>query len=82
MQKLPVVDSKKLLKLLNKLGYSLIRQKGSHIILKKEDLNFVHTITVPFHKEIAKGTLNDILAEIAKYNNMKKEEIIEILNSI
>lgn len=70
MQKLPVVDSKKLLKLLNKLGYSFIRQKGSHIILKKEDLNFVHTITVPFHKEIA------------RYNNIKKEEIIEILNSM
>jgi len=50
--------------------------------LKKEDLSFVHTVTVPFHKEIAKGTLNDILTEIAKYNNMKKEEIIEILNSI
>jgi predicted RNA binding protein YcfA (HicA-like mRNA interferase family) len=82
VQKLPVVDSKKLLKLLNKLGYSSVRQKGSHIILKKEDSNFVHTITVPFHKEIAKGTLNDILAEIAKYNNMKKEEILEILNSI
>ena len=82
MQKLPVVDSKKLLKLLNKLGYSSVRQKGSHIILKKEDSNFVHTITVPFHKEIAKGTLNDILSEIAKYNNMKKEEILEILNSI
>jgi len=82
VQKLPVVDSKKLLKLLNKLGYSSVRQKGSHIILKKEDSNFVHTITVPFHKEIAKGTLNDILSEIAKYNNMKKEEILEILNSI
>lgn len=82
MQKLPVVDSKKLLKLLGKLGYLPIRQKGSHIILKKENLNFVHTITVPFHKEIAKGTLNDILTDIAKSNNMKKEEIIEILNSI
>lgn len=82
MQKLPVVDSKKLLKLLSKLGYLPIRQKGSHIILKKENLKFVHTITVPFHKEIAKGTLNDILTDIAKSNNMKKEEIIEILNSI
>ncbi|MHA1651034.1 MAG: type II toxin-antitoxin system HicA family toxin [Candidatus Helarchaeota archaeon] len=35
MRKLPVVSGKRLIKLLIKLGYVVIRQKGSHVRLKK-----------------------------------------------
>jgi len=39
-------------------------------------------ITIPLHKELAKGTLNDILSKIAIWNNISREELIESLKKI
>jgi len=60
-----VVSGDKLIKLLTKLGYELVRQKGSHVRLRKKTEIGEHNITVPKHKEIAKGTLNDILSKVS-----------------
>ena len=57
--KLPVVSGKKLINLLSELGYSVVRQRGSHIRLKKYTVAGTHSITIPNHDEIAKGTLSD-----------------------
>jgi len=46
--------------LCNKFGFNVIRQKGSHIILRKELPEVVGTV-VPNHKEIKIGTLKGIL---------------------
>lgn len=82
MQKLPVISGDKLIKLLTKLGYEIIRQKGSHVRLRKETEIGEHNITVPRHKEIAKGTLNDILSKVSLWNNIPKEELIKMLSKI
>ena len=58
MQQLPVISGKKLIKFLHKLGYEVLRQRGSHVTLRKITELGEHKITVPYHKEIAKGTLN------------------------
>ncbi|MCK4310497.1 MAG: type II toxin-antitoxin system HicA family toxin, partial [Methanomicrobia archaeon] len=55
------------------------RQKGSHVRLRKITEAGEHNITVPKHSEIAKGTLNDILSKISIWNNMPKEQLIEML---
>ena len=60
MPKLPVVSGEHVIKLLRKLGYEIIRQKGSHVRLRKITEAGEHNITVPKHSEMAKGTLNDI----------------------
>ena len=60
MRKRPVVSGEKLLKVLVRLGYEIIRQRGSHVRLKKLTATGDHNITVPLHDELAKGTLNDI----------------------
>ena len=80
--KLPVISSKKLLKLLSKLGYVLERQRGSHIRLCKKLQSGHHSISVPAHKEIAKGTLGDILEKVSIYNQISKEHIIGQLKEI
>ena len=80
LPKLPVVSGKKLLKLLNELGYQTIRQKGSHISLVKEGEAGEHHLTIPLHNEIAKGTLNDILTKVAIWNKLSKEKLIELLS--
>jgi len=59
MPRLPVVSNKRLIKALESLGFEVIRQRGSHVILKRGSDGCV----VPLHKEIASGTLNAILKQ-------------------
>ena len=82
MSKLPVVSGDKLLKLLMSLGYEIVRQRGSHVRLRKITKAGKHNITVPKHPEIAKGTLNDILSKISIWNNIPKEELIDMLRRV
>lgn len=48
---------------LSKLGFSRVRQRGSHVVLKKHTDNGDIGCVVPLHKEIAKGTLHSILKQ-------------------
>jgi len=79
LPKLPVVSGRDLIKFLKKLGYEVVRQRGSHVRLRKETENGIHNITIPYHDEIAKGTLNAILNDVSKWNNIPKEELIKKL---
>ena len=79
---MPVVSGDELIKLLTKLGYEIVRQKGSHVRLRKKTEIGEHNITVPKHKEIAKGTLNDILSKVSLWNNIPKEELVKMLSKI
>jgi predicted RNA binding protein YcfA (HicA-like mRNA interferase family) len=71
-----------LIKLLVNLGYEITRQRGSHVRLRKATAAGTHNITVPTHAEIAKGTLNDILSSVSLWNNISKEELIEMLRDL
>ena len=72
MIKLPVISGKELCKILGKVGYSVDHQTGSHIILRNEYPPH-RRLTVPNHKEIAKGTLRSILRQAG----LTIEELIE-----
>jgi len=62
LSKLLAVSGKQLCKILQKIGYSIDHQTGSHIILRNE--NPPHRrLTIPNHKEIAKGTLRAIIRQ-------------------
>ena len=62
MSGLPVISGKHLCGALGKIGYFVDHQTGSHIILRNE--NHPHRrLTVPNHKEIAKGTLRAIIRQ-------------------
>lgn len=58
MSKLPVVSGKKVLKVLMDIGYYVRDQEGSHIHLRHPDRL---PLTVPNHREIARGTLRTII---------------------
>ncbi len=60
-----------ILSALNRAGFSVISQKGSHIKLFKRDGDKNFTVIVPNHKEIAIGTFNSIL----KQAGMSKKEL-------
>ena len=63
MNKLPVVSAKALVKALGKLGYEIDHQTGSHIILRQLDEPH-RRLSVPNHKELAKGTLKKLIAAV------------------
>jgi predicted RNA binding protein YcfA (HicA-like mRNA interferase family) len=63
---------------LERLGYAVIRQKGSHVSLR-HDGPPVHTITVPLHNPLKTGTLRDILSETAQMRSITIESITDLL---
>ncbi len=67
-------SSTELIKLLQKLGYQVSRQKGSHIRLTTIHQG-EHHITIPNHDPIRLGTLSAIITDIANHLKKTKEEI-------
>lgn len=67
------------MKVLNSLGYTVQRQRGSHIQLGKMTAAGEHRITVPLHNEIAKGTLNDLITKVSERNGITKEDLFDML---
>ncbi|MBU0467278.1 MAG: type II toxin-antitoxin system HicA family toxin [Nanoarchaeota archaeon] len=62
MGKLKKISGKECIKIFcNKFGFSIIRQTGSHVILKKETLEGKVGTVVPNHPELKLGTLKNIL---------------------
>ena len=62
MPKRPVVSAQEAIKALGKCGYDVDHQTGSHIILRHKEPPH-RRLTIPNHREIAKGTLRSILRE-------------------
>jgi predicted RNA binding protein YcfA (HicA-like mRNA interferase family) len=72
------IDATGLIKLLQKFGYQISRQKGSHIRLSTS-LNGTHHITIPNHNPIKLGTLSSIITDVALHLGKSKEEIVNKL---
>ena len=71
--KLPIVSGEQVIKLLQKEGFSITRQKGSHVSLhKKLEDGSIHLVVVPRKSEIKKGTLLSIM----KQAGISREEFI------
>jgi len=54
VSKLPIISGLECVKALEKIGFVVDRQRGSHIILVREEPRT--TISVPDHKELNRGT--------------------------
>jgi predicted RNA binding protein YcfA (HicA-like mRNA interferase family) len=57
--KLPHVSGAEVVRALEHLGFVVVRQRGSHIILRRGSAGCV----VPNHREIKVGTLNGLLKQ-------------------
>ncbi len=79
MPKLPQVSGSDVVKFLQSSGYEVLRQRGSHIRLRKVTVLGEHNITVPTHQVLAKGTLNDIIGKVSLWNNISKDDILKQL---
>jgi len=72
--KLPIISSVKAIKALEKIGFEIDHQKGSHIVLKKTSSPFTRVV-IPKRKELPKGTLRAIIRQIG----LNKKEFTKLL---
>jgi predicted RNA binding protein YcfA (HicA-like mRNA interferase family) len=73
--KLPVISGKDLAKALKKAGFVPVRQKGSHLRLKKTTSEETINLTIPLHDVVSKGTLRGIIKDAG----LTVEEFVELL---
>lgn len=75
MPKLPILNHKEIIKILEQVGFVFERQRGSHKIFKKEATG----ITIPCHdnKDLKRGTLRNILRQA----DISVEELIGLLEN-
>jgi predicted RNA binding protein YcfA (HicA-like mRNA interferase family) len=62
VSKLPVVSCREAVDAFQKIGYGVDHQSGSHVILRNREPPH-RRLTIPNHKEIAKGTLRSLIRE-------------------
>ncbi len=72
------VSGDRVIRTLERLGYVVVRQKGSHVRLRCDGPP-VHAITVPLHDSMKSGTLHGILSEVAIMKSISIESIAELL---
>ena len=63
MTKVPSLPYFKIVKSLQRAGWVVVRQKGSHIRLQKRIGDEILKITVPAHKSVKRSTLSHILKQ-------------------
>ena len=72
------VSGDELARLLKRYGYEVTRQVGSHMRLTTEREG-EHHITIPQHKALRVGTLNNVLKDVAEHLKLSRDELIESL---
>lgn len=61
--KLPVISGDDFVKVLEKFGYAVVRQKGSHVRLRHSTDPQRKSLTVPRHKTLKRGLLHRLLRD-------------------
>ncbi|BCB95762.1 hypothetical protein JZK55_06840 [Dissulfurispira thermophila] len=75
MPKLRRISGEEAIRRLEKLDFQRVRQRGSHVVLKKQTSEGEIGCVVPLHKELAIGTLRGILKQV----KLTVEEFMEDL---
>lgn len=75
MGRLPVVSGQEAVRAFQKVGYEIDHQTGSHIILRHREPPHRH-LSVPNHREVAKGTLRGLIRDAG----LTVDEFTELLD--
>lgn len=75
MNRLPQISAIKLIKIINKIGFKVTRQSGSHVFLRHED---GRTTVVPNHpgENLDRGLLNKILKKDVQISRKDFERLL------
>ena len=74
---IPILKPKELIKIFEKLGFYIKRQKGSYVIMIK-DGSQIYQPVIPFHrKDLSKALLESIIRQagfsIEEFNHLRKK---------
>ncbi len=72
MPNLKRLSGKEIIKGLESIGFSITRQKGSHIRLSRFSLNNTEHVSIPNHDEIDKGTQKSIIRSLKPFITEKE----------
>ena len=61
MPVVPLLSGREVVKVFGAFGWQVDRQNGSHIVLAKQGA--VATLSVPNHKQVARGTLRSLIRD-------------------
>jgi predicted RNA binding protein YcfA (HicA-like mRNA interferase family) len=75
MTKVPSLNYEKLIHALQRDGWVVVRQKGSHIRLHKRTATEILKLTIPAHRPIKRSTLSHIL----KHADLTVEKLKDLL---
>lgn len=71
--RLSPVSGKQMVKVFRKIGFQVDRQRGSHIVMSRDDIILV----IPNHKTVAKGTERELIKDagltIGEFNRLLKK---------
>ena len=76
MSRLVIISSNQMIKILKRLGFSLIRQKGSHAYFRHQD---GRATVIPIHKNedlgrgLIRAILRDIEISIEEFDKLRRE---------
>ncbi len=74
------LSGEQLAKSLERLGYQVTRQTGSHLRLTTTQPS-EHHITIPSHDSLRVGTLAAVLRDVADFRGLSRDELLELLFS-
>ena len=72
MASLPVLRGKEVVKVFERFGWKVVRQSSSHIVMTKD--GEIATLSIPDHKEVAKGTLRSLIRSA----NLTIDEFVKV----
>lgn len=76
--KLPIISGKDVIKIFEKIGYKVVRQKGSHVRLRDDKNEFHNPLTIPNHKVLKIG----LLKKLIKDANLSVEEFLFLVKDL
>jgi len=66
------VSGREMVKAFSKIGFSVVRQNGSHIVMAREE----EILVIPDHDVVAKGTERDLIKDagisVGEFNRLVK----------
>lgn len=73
------VSGRRLAAALERLGYVIVRQRGSHARITTQ-VGGTHHEVIPFHHPIRVKTLSSILKSVARHHGMTVDELVARLD--
>jgi predicted RNA binding protein YcfA (HicA-like mRNA interferase family) len=74
MPPVPVLPPADVIRTFQRLGWQVVRQKGSHVIMTRP--GHIATLSIPNHPEVARGTLRSLISKAG----LTAEQFLQALN--